>query len=102
MYVNTTGLRAGGKDSYTAADHADQSAGTLARTAVGSGMFGNFAEAKAFGQKIIDAHTHNVGLINSHTKNLGGIGDHARGAAAEFEDMEHRNEAQIRAVRDAL
>lgn len=102
MYVNTNGLRAGAKVSYDAADHAHQGSGALSRTAVASGIFGNFSEAKAFAQKVGAAHAHHVGLINHQTEKLGTIGDKAQGAAGSFDDMERRNEAQIRAVRDAL
>ncbi|CAJ1509031.1 DUF2563 family protein [[Mycobacterium] burgundiense] len=102
MYVNTAGLRAGGTGSYNSADHAHQSAGTLSRTAVTSGIFGTFSEAKAFGRRVLGVHSHHVGLIEHHTEQLGKIGDHARCVATGFDDMERRNEAQIRAVRDAF
>ena len=102
MYVNTDGLRTGGKGSYNAADHSHESAGRLSRTAVTSSMFGNFSEAKAFGQRVVDTQSHNVGLINCHTENLGNIGDKARCAAADFDEMERENEARIRALRESL
>ena len=102
MYVNTVGLRAGGSGSYSSADHSDQSSSSLSRTAVSSGMFGSFSEAKTFGRRVRSAHSHNVGLIKNHTEQLGKIGDHACHVAVEFEDMERRNEADIRAVKDSL
>jgi len=100
MHVNTEGLRSGAGTSYNAADHAYEGAGTLSRAAVSTGIFGNFPEADSFHEAVSGAHRWHVSLIETHYEKLGTVGDKAHSAAAEFADMEKRNAARLRAVRD--
>ena len=100
MHVNTEGLRSGAGTSYNAADHAYEGAGNLSRAAIASGIFGDFAEADSFYEAVSGAHRRHVSMIESHYDKLGAAGDKAHSAAADFAEMEKRNEARLRAVRD--
>ncbi|WP_099023667.1 DUF2563 family protein [Mycolicibacterium palauense] len=98
MFVDFAGLRAGANTSYTAADSADQASGRLSRAGVGSGIFGEFAEARSFHRALSDAHTRHAQLANDHCTSLGSIGDKAHIATSEFADTEERNSAAVRDV----
>ena len=101
MHVNTDGLRTGGNTTYTAADHTYEGAGTLSRAGVPAGIFGDFDAAHSFHETVSTAHQKHVTLINNHSDRLSIIGDKAHSAAADFHDMEKRNESVLKAVGDA-
>ena len=98
MHVNTDGLRSGANKSYTAADHAYEGAGRLSRVSADGGIFGDFPAATSFQQAVDGAHKQHVTTLKAHYEKLGSIADKAHGAAADFDDMERTNEAQLRAV----
>jgi Protein of unknown function (DUF2563) len=100
VFVDCTGLRSGANTSYTAADHASEGAGRLARAGMATSMFGDFAEARAFQQALSHAHSRHVELAGRQCTSLGTVGDKAHVAASKFIDMEEAHEAVLRAVHE--
>ncbi|WP_445168211.1 DUF2563 family protein [Mycolicibacterium sp. Dal123E01] len=98
MRVDVGEMRSGANRSYNAADRAREGAGALSRTAVTSGIFGDFDVAEAFHTALNTAHTRHVTRMVDHSDGLGGLGDKAHRAASEFSEMDERNTEALREV----
>lgn len=95
VFVDFDGLRGGANTSYTAADHAYEGAGRLARAGTATSIFGDFAEAKSFQQALSAAQSRHARLAEQQYASLGTIGDKAHTATNGFVEMEKRNTATL-------
>jgi hypothetical protein len=101
MFTDTGLLHSGANESHRAGGHAQDAADRLSRGPLMSGMFGEFAAAEAFHDAIHSAHAQHVKTLQAHQEVLTAVGNNAHRAATAFSDMDARNAADERAVRNA-
>ena len=101
MFVDTGLLRSGANESHRAGGHAQEGADRLSRGPLMPGMFGEFAAAEEFHDAVRSAHTQHVKTLQAHQEALTAVGNKAHLAANGFADMDTRNAAAERAVRNA-
>lgn len=101
MFVDTELLRSGGNESYRAGSHAHEGAERLARGPLMSGMFGDFPAAEEFHDAVRSAHAQHVKTLQAHQEALSAVGTKAHRAATGFTEMDARNAAAERAVRNS-
>lgn len=99
MFVDTAMLHSGASASHQAGRHAQAGADHLAEGPLAAGMFGDFAAADVFHEKVTAAHAHHVQTLRNQREILGSVGRKATHAAVAFTAMEHRNEEVLRDVR---
>ncbi|BBZ35467.1 DUF2563 family protein [Mycolicibacterium confluentis] len=102
MQVHTGQMRTGAQHSYTAAGFADEGVTALTRSSVTGRMFGDFADAEAFGQSMAGAQTQHSRRLRGHERRLGVLGDKTHVIASSFDEMEQRNRAALEQVRSQL
>jgi uncharacterized protein DUF2563 len=96
MFVDTDWLHSGANHSYRASGHAQDGAGQLSRGPLSSGMFGDFATADVFHQRVRSTHAGHVRTLQTHHQMLTAVGDKADHAATEFTTMDEHNAAKLR------
>jgi Protein of unknown function (DUF2563) len=84
MEVDPTHLQAGADRCSDAAGTALAAAGKLAEKKPTAGMFGDFAEARAFHEAISATHQDHVEQLHGHHRVLTDISDKSRSGADEF------------------
>lgn len=100
MFVDTELLRSGANQSHRAGGHAQEGADRLSRGQLMSGMFGEFAAAEEFHDAVRSAHAQHVKTLQAHQEALTAVGSKAHLAANGFAEMDVRNAAAERAVRN--
>lgn len=101
MWVEPELLHSGGTVSSNAGEHLLGGAAALSAAPIGAGIFGDFAAAQSFHQRL---HQHHIGQVtemrNNHRR-LADVGTKARAAAVSFAETEERNRSALDAVTDA-
>lgn len=102
MFVDPAEMRAGGNESYNAAERANDGAAHLLRSSVTSGIFGDFAAAHAFHEAVTAAHTRHINMLTKHSKVLEQLGINAQKAASGFGEMDDQNAEQLHSIAEQL
>jgi hypothetical protein len=84
MELDTEQLRAGANHCQDAAGMATSAAGKLADKTPAEGIFGDFAEARAFHGALSAVHQDHVERMRGHDRALTEISDKSRSAAVQF------------------
>jgi hypothetical protein len=101
MWVEPELLSSGGAVARSAGERVLNGAATLSAASIGGRIFGDFAAAHSFHQRLRQHHIGQVTEMRNNHRRLTDVGQKAQTASGWFTDTEHRNTEDVSHITDA-